>query len=267
MHVLRLECAAGEKDFLIADLYSRGTAGIIEEDLPGGRAVLRAFFRERFPADDLAGHSPAWEPAGETNWVRRVMDNWDPLLVGKRFFLVPDWRDDPTPEGRIRLEVRPAMTLGTGYHATTQMCLEIMEQHLKPGDRFLDLGAGSGILSHAAWLLGERPIIAVDIDPEATKAAAGNLTRAGVPASLFTGSTRALSTDCADFLVANISAEGLIELCAEIRRCLSPRGIAVLSGFPPARAGEVRCCYETAGFRVLGSDERQDWACLTVEAA
>jgi ribosomal protein L11 methyltransferase len=264
MQILHLECSADEKDIVIAELYSRGTSGIIEEEATNARVGLQAFFDTAFPADDFAAHGPWWEPADETNWVRAIMDSWDPIPVGEHFFLAPDWRDDPTPEGRIRLVVRPGVALGTGYHATTQMCLEAMEQYLKPGDRLLDLGTGSGILSHAAWLLGEREITAADIDHQAIESATENLARAKVPVKLITGSTSALPDNCADFLVANISADGLIELSTEIVRCLSATGIAVLSGFPPDRLGDVQLGFELEGFHHVDDDQREDWACLVM---
>ena len=206
MQVLHLECAAGEKDILIAELYARGTSGILEEEASGERVALQAFFGAAFPADEFSAYSPRWEPADETNWVRIIMESWDPIPVGERFFLAPDWRDDPTPEGRIRLEVRPGLALGTGYHATTQMCLEAMERRLAPGDRLLDLGTGSGILSKPPGCSGEREIIAADIDPQAIESATENLARADVPVKLITGSTSVLPNNCADFLVAGISA-------------------------------------------------------------
>jgi len=265
MHILRLVCPAGAAERVVAELYSLGTKGIIEGDPSGGQVALQAFFDEVFAAGEFAGYDARWEPADETNWARLIMESWDPLLVGERFFVVPDWRDDPTPGGRIRLEVRPGLALGTGYHATTQMCLEAMEMHLRTGDRFLDLGAGSGILSHAAWLLGERAIFAADIDPQAIESARDNLGRAEVPIELIEGSTSSLGDGCADFAVANISAGGLIELGTEIHRCLSGTGIAVLSGFPPERSDDVQLGYELDGFFLIDSDKRDEWACLVMK--
>ena len=263
MVTLLLRCAADEKDLLVALLWELRTSGILEDDLPDGRLELRACFAETFPADDFAAFDPRWEPADTTNWVRVVMDTWDPIAVGERFFVAPDWRRDPTPPGRIRLEVRPGLALGTGYHPTTQMCLEAMERFLSPEASFLDLGTGSGILSHAAWLLGRRRIIACDIDIEAVGYAAENLQRAGVPVLLFAGSTAALAVR-SHLLAANIAAEPLIELRPELEASLHPNGIAVLSGFPPERSADVCTAYVDAGFTLLRSDARDDWACLSL---
>ena len=262
MNVLILECPRDEKDVLIAELNERGTRGIIEQELPGGGVRLQAFFEESLPPGNFAPYNPRWEPADETNWARVVMDSWEPVEAGERFFIVPDWRDDPTPPGRLRLEVHPGVALGTGYHATTQMCLEAMEHHLRPADTFFDLGTGSGILSQAAWLLGPRRIIACDTDPQATESAAANLRRANVPVLLFTGSAPSIADGAADFLAANISAPVLLNLAGEIRRCLAPGGRSVLSGFSPDESARLRHGFESAGFGLIDRDARDDWACL-----
>ncbi|MCP5114311.1 MAG: methyltransferase, partial [bacterium] len=206
MQTLLLTCPAAETELLIAELWERGTSGVIEGEELGGAVELQAFFDEEFATEAFADYSPRWQVAEERNWVREIMEGWDPLEVGERFFVVPDWRDDPTPPGRLRLDVHPGIALGTGYHATTQMCLEAMERHLRPGGCFFDLGAGSGILSHAAHLLGAGRILGCDIDPQATASAARNLRRANVSAQVYTGSTRSIVDGSIDLLAANISA-------------------------------------------------------------
>lgn len=265
MHVLTLECDEADKDRLIAELYALGTNGVLEEELPGGKIELQAYFSSSFPATDFTAWSPHWAPADETNWARKIMEDWEPALVGERWFLVPDWKDDPTPAGRIRLEVRPGVALGTGYHPTTQMCLEAMERLLRPEHCFFELGCGTGILCQAASLLGARRLIASDIDPQAAEAARLNLERAGVEAALFNGSVEAVRPGAADFIAANISADALVNLLHELERCLRASGIAVLSGFPPERRDEVSVTYSAAGFTMLNSADRGEWSCVTLQ--
>lgn len=267
MHALILECAATDKDLLIAELWERGTTGVIEHEQFWGRVKLQAFFEHVFPPDACAACDARWEEVEEKNWVREILESWEPLLVGRRFFVVPDWRDDPAPPGRLRLEVRPGLALGTGYHPTTQMCMEAMERHLRAGDTVFDLGAGSGILSQAALLLGVPRIVACDIDPQATGAAAENLRRAGVPALLYTGSAHSVAEGAVDFLVANISADAILDLAPEIARCLAPLGRAVLSGFEPRRSEEVQAGIVARGFELLESMKRDEWACLVLRYA
>lgn len=264
MHALLLECSAEEKDLLVAELWERGTRGVVEYERPPDRFLLEAFFPEPFPPEPFAAYRPRWEPVEEVNWARVTMESFEPILAGERFFIVPDWRDDPAPPGRLRLVIRPGVALGTGYHPTTQMCLEAMERHLRPGQTFLDLGAGSGILTHAAALLGAGRLIACDTDPQAAEAAAENLARAGVNALLFVGSSNALRDAVADFAAANISPDAAIALAGDIARLLRPRGLAVLSGFEPPSLGRVREAAGAASFEILEENARDGWAALTV---
>jgi len=267
MHVLTLTCPEGEVEILVAELYARGTTGIEEHPAGRGSVELRACFRERFPADEFARYGPAWSPADPTNWARKIMQEWEPTLVGERFFIVPDWRHDPTPPGRIRLEVHPGLALGTGYHPTTQMCLESMERKLRRGDRFLDLGCGAGILSHAAHVLGAARILAVDVDPQAIESARENLARSGVPALLVLGSADCLAPGWVDFLAANISGEIFIRLAPTITSLMAPAGRAVLSGFPPDFFPQLERTFAARQWRVVSVNQREGWAAVTLERA
>lgn len=264
MQALILETSPEDKDRLIADLWERGATGFIEHEEASDRILLEAFFREPFPVHAYAAWNARWETVEEVNWVRLTMESFAPIEVGERFFVVPDWRDDPTPPGRLRLEIRPGLALGTGYHPTTQMCLEAMERRLVAGQAFFDVGAGSGILAQAAALLGARRIIACDIDEQAVEAAQENLARAGIAALLFQGSADAVVDRAADFVAVNISPGATIALAREIARVLRREGLAVLSGFEPSRIEEVASAARAAGLEPLETTARDGWAAILV---
>src|SRR6185295_3399770 len=155
MFSLEVECADEARDLLIAELWEQGSTGIVEED-----CLLLAFFDDEADAASLAGRFGGRVVRhGARDWVAFSRTNWARLAVGSRFYLVPEWLDDPAPEGRLRIAIDPGLACGTGYHEATQMCLEAMEEYQRPDMTVLDVGTGSGLLSIASKLLGARRVI------------------------------------------------------------------------------------------------------------
>jgi ribosomal protein L11 methyltransferase len=208
MFSVRLEPEPEDYDEIVAALWEHGTAGITE-----GHGYLEAFFE----AEADAGRFGDPQPVEDVDWVQRTEDAWPPLLVGERFFVVAPWRREPTPAGRLRLEINPGLQCGTGQHACTRLCLEAMERLIQPGDSVLDVGSGSGILSVAAKLLGAGKVVACDVDPEAAR-----------PVPFFVGSVDAVRSGAFDVVVANINEDVIGALRPKFERVARKR---ILSGF------------------------------------
>ncbi len=257
MFSLEIQCPPDRQDILIAELWAEGSAGIVELDGGG----LRAFFEDDADSGSLAErfHAASSRQEEQRDWVEMSRANWEPLAVGKRFFLVPEWLSDPAPEGRFRIAVNPGMAFGTGMHETTQLCLEALEEHVRPGARVLDVGTGSGILAQAAALLGAAPVWACDIDPEAVEIARG----AAGP-NLYIGSADAVRPGTADLIAANISSETIARLAPELLRCLGPGGVALLSGFERHEAAAMAAELERQGGAPGEICAKGSWALLVV---
>jgi ribosomal protein L11 methyltransferase len=246
---LLLHPSSDREDILIAELQECGTAGVSEEE-----AGLRAFFERAEDAASLlerfAGFSPELRQEEPTDWERVTREAWPPLSVGERFYLVAPWdQEAPTPPGRLRLEIYPGMACGTGRHPATQLCLQAIERHVRPGDRVLDVGCGSGILSNAGVLVGAASVIGCDIDPDAVRIASE---RVEVP--MFVGSVEAVRSEWADVIVANIDAHTLERIAPELERVGKPGSRLIVSGFPEWDLPEGFSPHET-----LSLDE---WRCF-----
>jgi ribosomal protein L11 methyltransferase len=260
---LLLHSPPDREDYLIAELSDENTTGIVEED--GG---IRAFFEDdRDPAqllDRFTEFSPELRREASVDWAQATREAWPPLLIGQRFFLVASWSnetgsnepgsnetgsDEPTPDGRLRLEIYPGRVCGTGRHPATQLCLEAMEEYVRPGDRVLDVGAGSGILSAAAALLGAGHVVGCDVDHDAVEIA-----RERIRLPLFTGSANAVRSQWADVVIANIDSATIERLAPELARVRKPRSTLILSGFPEGDQPE--------GFLAKKILRREEWRCL-----
>jgi ribosomal protein L11 methyltransferase len=179
--------------------------------------------------------SPQFKLLPDINWVDAWKQYYHPILIGKKLMVVPAWLD-PDTQGRVPIIIDPGMAFGTGTHPTTQLCLEMVEAHLRPD--VLDIGCGSGILGIAALKLGADKAVGVDIDAEAIDNARLNALVNGVGdrIQLEVGSLSQVlqgyfALRKADLVLANILAPILAQLLDEgLAVTLNLGGILVLSG-------------------------------------
>lgn len=247
MQSILLRSDAAGQDSIITELWQHGTLGVIEE--PTG---LRAFFDNSRDLGDVLAFFAARtletrteSPPDPANFPKQ---DWDPIIVGERFWIAPSWVDQPVPPDRIRLAIDNPNAFGTGRHESTQLALEALEQNLRSTDIVVDIGSGSGILSQAALRLGAGQVFSCDIHVDAI-----NSTKAQLQPRLFLGSADAVRTQTADLVLANISAKVIDALSRELNRITKPNGLLVLTGFirdhPPERFSPEKVT------------ERGDWLC------
>jgi ribosomal protein L11 methyltransferase len=260
VHILLVSTSASEREALIADLWERGTLGIEERESPDGVVELEAYFGEPFPLEEIAG-AVEWRTAAGRDWSLDWREAWSPLEVGRRLFLVPFWSDAPTPPGRLRIPIFPGRASGSGASAPTQLALQALEAHVRPGMRVADIGTGTGILALAASSLGAGWAVACDIDREAAAMARSNLAHAGEPAYVWAGSARSLAQDSIDLIVANLNAAQLSLQAREFRRVLRPGGVLIAGGFPARHEPRV---LRALGGRVLAVLAMEEWRCAVL---
>ena len=209
----------------------------------------------------------------ENDWAYSWQKYYKPLEIGNRLYVVPEWeKDKPIPEGRVPFYLNPGLTFGTGSHASTQLCLEGVEEHTIPGKPVIDLGCGSGILSIAALCLGASSAIAVDIDPKAVDVAYENAALNGIDRSRYTvragdvisdtGLAKELSAQKYHLVLANIVADVIIPLSVRVPAMLDEDGIFLCSGIIDTRAHEVEAALKRNGLTVTRKREKNGWVAL-----
>ena len=216
-------------------------------------------------------------PLKEEDWAFSWQKYYQPMTVGEKVYIVPEWeRGKPVPEGRTAVYLNPGLTFGTGSHASTQLCLGLLEKHLKPGDTVLDLGCGSGILSIAAMNLGAERALGVDIDPKSVDVAYENAALNGIGRDRYTVragdvlSDKALVEELAGtgpyrVVLANIVSDVIIPLSAQVGRYMSSDGIFMCSGIIDTRADEVEGALKKNGLTILERIERDGWCALAAD--
>lgn len=230
-------------------------------------------------ADYLAGVDLPYTtvPLREYDWAHSWQKYYRPLAVGEKLWIVPEWERDTAdlPAGAVRLLMNPGLTFGTGSHASTQLCLEGIQEILKPDSLVLDLGCGSGILAVAALCLGARHATGVDIDPKAVDVAYENaaLNDIGRDKCRFLAGNvisdqslvDELAQEKADLVLANIVADVIIPLAPVVPRLLAAEGTFLCSGIIDTRADEVADALKQAGLTVTHRREKNGWVALEAQ--
>jgi ribosomal protein L11 methyltransferase len=266
MFSIDIERGQAEKDFTIAELWEAGCTGIVELADRGDLACMRAFFDDDARQGELiARFGGEATPADTRDWVAFAREHLKPMKIGERIFVIPEWCDDPTPEGRFRIVINAGLAFGTGAHETTRLCMEALERLVRSGATVIDIGTGSGILCEAALKLGAARAVASDTDPDAVAVAKENFERAGVAVAVFVGSADAVGGETADVIVANISPAWITELAADWLRILKPGGVGILSGFEAADVPRIGAAIEKAGGSMTGAFGDGEWRMVTIE--
>ncbi len=285
--------ATAETEEALSDfLFSEGALGLVTEDLPGQPPgiLIRASFpgslrvdplREklrRYQASLLALGLPGADGAISVrelpleDWGRKWKEGFKPLAVGRRLLIVPPWEEGPFHLDRLVIRIDPAMTFGTGHHATTRMCLEAVEAFLagwqgRKGPVALDVGTGTGILAIAAAVLGASWVLAIDTDLEACEAARRNLGRHSVAphVEIRCGGIEVIEAGSRfDLILANLDTRTVCPLFAPLARLLAPGGALVVTGITPEDEGRVTHAIHAAGLHLRARRIEDGWLCLTV---
>ena len=202
----------------------------------------------------------------EADWENAWKAHFSLLKVGKRLAIKPSWIDYTPSNDEVVIELDPGLAFGTGYHPTTKMCLEAMEELVEPGMKVLDLGTGSGILAITAAMLGASSVFAMDIDPSAVKAARKNFKASGLYdiISLVRGTlpNRQAPEASFDLATTNISARVIGEKAPNFCQSLKPGGILVVSGIIETQLPELRQTLEAAGLSHIKTSSVEDWVAL-----
>ena len=218
----------------------------------------------------LEGYEILSVSLNENDWATSWQKYYKPLAVGEKIYVVPEWeKDSVLPEGKVPVWLNPGLTFGTGSHASTQLCLEGLEGAVQPGDRILDLGCGSGILSIAALCLGAEFAAAVDIDPKAVGVAYENAelnnigkerydVRAGNVLS-DKGLVAELMQTKYQVVLANIVADVIIPLSAFAGDFMAEGGWFICSGIIDTRSDEVASALKRNGFTIAEKKEKNGW--------
>ena len=204
--------------------------------------------------------APAYRllPVADEDWVRASQDQFTPIRISQRLWIVPSWHQAPDA-GAINIALDPGLAFGTGSHATTRLCLNWLERTIRGGESVLDYGCGSGILAIAAMKLGAARADGVDIDEQALLAARGNAIQNRVEVDF--RAAAAPTGRAADIVVANILSRPLVVLAPLLATLTATGGRIALAGILASQAAEVGAAYGQ-WFDIGTECEAENWVLL-----
>lgn len=201
----------------------------------------------------------------EEDWANNWKKYYKPMKIGEKLLIKPEWESLDDTQGRVVVNINPGMMFGTGTHESTRMCMQLLEKYVKNDTRLLDVGAGSGILSVTALLLGAKSAFAVDIDENVNEIAMQN--------AIINRVENRLTTKCMDLatgvsetynmITANIVADVIIRLIPQLPSLLEKDGIFITSGIIDDREEDVKNALVKAGLGILETLHENDWVAIT----
>lgn len=217
----------------------------------------------------------------EEDWANAWKEYFHVAHLGRRTVIKPSWREYQPQPGEAVIELDPGMAFGTGLHPTTRTCILALEETLRPGDRVLDVGSGSGILSLAALKLGAASVLAMDVSSVAVEATRANAEINGVAARIdvrlatlegaagepyfpLPPEVVTLGTEIGtyDVVLANIIARVIAQLAESLVRATRPGGTLIASGIIAERRHEAEEPLRAAGLIDIHDYMEGDWVTL-----
>ncbi len=226
--------------------------------------------------------APSIRWLSEADWLEKWKSGYSLQRFGRHIIIKPSWQAYAAAPDDVVIELDPGLAFGTGLHPSTRLCLEALEELVRPGHQVLDVGTGSGILAIAAAKLGAASVVALDIDPMAIQVAEENASRNGVQemislvhASLqgqAASGTPAQASQAAgacagwngkfDLVIMNILAQVIAQSAPAIATCLAADGMFIVSGIIQPHEDSVLRALGQAGLYVAERRVQKDWVAL-----
>lgn len=224
-------------------------------------AEVLPLFKERLKASGIP-YELATNGVEQEDWQNAWKKYYHAMDIGKRLAIVPGWEQYDTDRTAITMD--PGMAFGTGTHETTALCLEVLDERVRGGERVLDIGTGSGILAIAALKLGAAAAEGVDIDPMCVRTAGENAARNGVEDRLtvLVGDLSDKASGVYDLITANIVAAAILSLAPHVPALLAPGAVFIASGIIDTRKEEVLAGLRAAGLEPFDVREKRGWVCI-----
>ena len=223
------------------------------------------FLKERLTAAGIE-YKAGSDGVNDSDWNENWKKYFHATEIGKRLTIVPSWEEYDNRENRVLLHIDPGAAFGTGTHATTSLCLELLQDYIKDGFKMLDIGCGSGILAIASVLLGAEYAVGVDIDAQSVKTARENAAINDVSdrTEFIVGDLAEKVSGRFPVVCANIVADVVIRLLDGAEKYIADGGVLIVSGIIDIRENDVLEAAKRHGYEISQKRYRDNWCAFAL---
>ena len=224
------------------------------------------FLKERFTAEGIVYKAEA-QGVNDSDWNENWKKYFHATEIGEKLVIVPSWEKYENKDSRTILHIDPGAAFGTGTHATTSLCLDMLQKYVTDNTQMLDIGCGSGILAVASVLLGAETAVGVDIDAQSVKTARENAEINGVTdkTEFIVGDLAEKVTGKYSLVCANIVADVVIRLIENVKAYMEEDGVLIVSGIIDLREKDVLSAAKMHGFAVTEKRYKDNWCAFALK--
>ncbi len=224
------------------------------------------FLKERLTAEGVPFEAGS-VGVDDSDWNENWKKYFHTIEIGEKLAVVPGWEDYDNPKNRTILSIDPGAAFGTGTHATTSLCLELLEGKITDGVKMLDIGCGSGILALASVLLGAESAIGVDIDAQSVKTATENaeINKISDKAKFLVGDLADKIDGKYEVICANIVADVIIRLLPDVDKFMTAGGVLIISGIIDIRKEDIFEAVKQNGFFIAEERYKDNWCAFVLK--
>ncbi|MBE6808266.1 MAG: 50S ribosomal protein L11 methyltransferase [Ruminococcaceae bacterium] len=223
------------------------------------------FLKERLTAEGVPFEAGS-VGVDDSDWNENWKKYFHTIEIGEKLAVVPSWENYENPQNRTILSIDPGAAFGTGTHATTSLCLELLQDKICDGVKMLDIGCGSGILALASVLLGAENAVGVDIDAQSVKTATENaqINNISDKVKFIVGDLADKISGKYEVICANIVADVIIRLLPDVDKFMTDNGVLIISGIIDIRKEDIFEAVVKNGFTIIEEKYKDNWCAFVL---
>ncbi|MFC2135084.1 50S ribosomal protein L11 methyltransferase [Bacteroidota bacterium] len=243
------------------EVFALDTSDVRIEDIS---RILNKFVEENI----LESYDVEESVVESKNWNEEWEKSINIVHISDKIVIVPSFKNYTPEKNQIIITIDPKMSFGTGEHQTTKLVLSLCEKYVKPGDKVLDVGSGTGVLAIGAVKFGAGSALGIDNDEWCELNGSENieLNKVHDKVEIRLAEIDDIDETGFDLVLANINKHILLSINEKLKQKIKPGGRLILSGLLADDEEDIKKSYQPTGFKLLEKTKLDEWIALVYQA-